>query len=586
MPHATSAAADHAADPPAGAASPLAMQHRLFAALSRMFGEEVPMYDRALVVNEACNRAVADALSLRHRGFALGDDELRRGGAERHGAIRIGRPDELHWIARFFACFAMEPHGFYDLAAVGAKGQPAVATAFRSRRDPEHRVFTSLLRTDLLPPAARDRVETLLAGREVFSDRAKALVERAEAHGGLSWEDAETLIEEATTRIFKWTGRARDHALYRELCDAGLKIAADVACFERHHLNHLTPNTFCIDLYVAAMRHRLGETGADAFRRRAAAALARTLEAADGAWMRLHVGRRDAGDPASFEAPVDVAASELARIVDALHARLAVPALDLAALDHNGFKDSTEGPPARVPILLRQDAYRALTEPVTFVETDGHRVEGAHTARFGEIEQRFFACTPEGRALYDRCRAEGDARRAAARAADRPDADAGEAAYARAFAPLPATLAGLLEAGLVHARWTPTEAGRRAAGTIETTDLVELARRGLVRADGVRYEDFLPASAAGIFASNLDATGEGGDAATDDEDAYPAARLEAILGRPIVDVAAQYAALEAASILDTLSALGVLDRLPANERADLGARSGALDPAPAPHTSA
>ncbi|WP_210505158.1 2-oxoadipate dioxygenase/decarboxylase family protein, partial [Pantoea ananatis] len=52
----------------------------------------------------------------------------------------------------------------------------------------------------------------------------------------------------------------------------------------------------------------------------------------------------------------------------------------------------------KVPILLRQTSFKALEEPVVF--KDGY--QGTHTARFGEIEQRGAALTPEGRALYDR----------------------------------------------------------------------------------------------------------------------------------------------------------------------------------------
>ncbi|NBX25384.1 MAG: DUF1338 family protein, partial [Planctomycetes bacterium] len=110
-----------------------------------MFGREVPLYDRSLLVNRACNTAVCTLVGLLHRGFAISPEQLDRTSGERHGAIRIGRPDEYRWIARFFACFAMEPHNFYDMTAVGGKSQPIIATAFRSVMRPEHRVFTSLL---------------------------------------------------------------------------------------------------------------------------------------------------------------------------------------------------------------------------------------------------------------------------------------------------------------------------------------------------------------------------------------------------------------------------------------------------------
>ncbi len=44
------------------------------------------------------------------------------------------------------------------------------------------------------------------------------------------------MIREGTTTLFKWTGRARDFRLYQELSSMGFKIAADIACFEAHHL--------------------------------------------------------------------------------------------------------------------------------------------------------------------------------------------------------------------------------------------------------------------------------------------------------------------------------------------------------------
>ena len=74
-------------------ADPIALQHRLFAELSRMFGEEVPLYDRSLLVNRQCNRTVCRLLAHLYRGFTISDADLERYSAERHGAIRIGRPD-------------------------------------------------------------------------------------------------------------------------------------------------------------------------------------------------------------------------------------------------------------------------------------------------------------------------------------------------------------------------------------------------------------------------------------------------------------------------------------------------------------
>ncbi len=554
----------------------LSLQHRLFAALSDMFGREVPLYDKSLLVNRATNRAVRGLLAKVHPGFALSDAELERTSGERHGAIRIGRPDEYRWIGRLFGCFAMEPHGFYDMTAVGARSQPIIATAFRSSVRPEHRVFTSLLTTDWFDDATRARIEARLATRRVFSDRAKALVEKCEKDGGLSAADADLLVAECTDRIFKWTGRARDHALYRDLSAAGFRIAADIACFESHHLNHLTPNTFCMDLYTAAMRHAMGEIDAAAFRARAVVVLARLAKAADRDFMKLHFKHVPLAEIAAYGAG-GVDAADIDAAADALAAELAQPAYALHLLPHAGFKDFTEGPSEDTPILLRQDAYKALTEPVAFAEEDGSTVETTHTARFGEIEERGYATTPAGRALYDECLAAAEAARAADPSLAKRDFAAYEAMNASNFARFPKSLRALVEAGLVFARYEPTAKGLEAAaaGAVPATiDLLALVDAGLVDFEGLRYEDFLPVSAAGIFASNLQQYGTKSTAEA--RPTYSQAMLEEILGRPIVDTSAVSAALEAESMLDCYGRLGLLDRVPAERRASLEARVSAF----------
>jgi uncharacterized glyoxalase superfamily metalloenzyme YdcJ len=558
-------------------ADPLAMQHRLFAELSRMFGGEVPLYDKSLLVNHACNRAVCDLLARVFPGLAVTDAQLDAASAERHGAIRIGRPDEYRWVARFFACFAMHPHNFFDMTSVGVKSQPVIATAFRSVMHPEHRVFTSLLCTDYFDTETRGRIEALLGTRQVFTDRAKALVERCEREGGLSPDDADALIREATTRIFKWTGSARDHGLYTHLCDAGFKIAADIACFEAHHLNHLTPNTLCMDLYTSAMKRCMGEMSDERFRTRASVTLHRLEERVDTDWLRLHFKHLDRSTIAGYSRTR--AADAIPSLVEALAARLAQDDLNLARLTHAGFKDATEGPSEDTPVLLRQDAYRALTEPVRFHNPDGTVLDRAHTARFGEIEQRFYATTPAGRALYDRCL--NEAMRGIDPTLAKRDLDAYERAYASYFAPIPKTLDALLAQGFVYATYEPTDAGRRARGTIGTTDALELVRLGYATRDGLRYEDFLPVSAAGIFASNLNQYGTKSTAPV--KPTYTRAMLEEIMGRAIIDSDVVYRGVQSASLLRTYSELGLLERLDASQRRRLEAEAAALPKEAAQH---
>ncbi len=531
------------------------MQHRLFAELSSMFGKEVPLYDKALVVNQVCNRAVCGLLGRVYPGFSVSDEQLDKTSGERHGAIRIGKAEEYRWIGRLFAQFAMEPHNFYDMTAVGAKSQPIIATAFRSTRNPEHRVFTSLLQTDWFDPETRERIERLLGERQVFSAKAKALIEKGERDGGLNWDDANALIREGTERIFKWTGKARDYPLYKHLCDAGFKIAADIACFESHHLNHLTPNTLCMDLYTAAMKHCMGEMDAATFGARATTALTRLEAFADRDWMRLHF--KHLSHVAVDAYPhARVGGGEIAAIVDGVVKRLGEADLRLSTLKHAGFKDLTEGPSFDTPVLLRQDAYKALTEPVEFTNADGSVMKTTHTARFGEIEERFYATTKAGRELYDHCLSASEGILEKDPTLVKRDFAAYEAAYAKAFAAFPKTLTELLDRGLVYGVYAATPKGVAAKGTITTTDPRELVALGFVQVDGLRYEDFLPVSAAGIFASNLSQYGTKSTATV--RPTYSKAMLEDVLGRRIIVTDDAYRATEARSLLDVYGQLGLM----------------------------
>src|SRR6478609_3441415 len=97
------------------------MQNLLFAELSKMFGAEVPLYDKSLLVNKACNQTVCALLSQKFHGFKISEAELDKTSSERHGAIRIGKPDEYRWIAKYFAAFGLLPHNFYDMTKLGGK---------------------------------------------------------------------------------------------------------------------------------------------------------------------------------------------------------------------------------------------------------------------------------------------------------------------------------------------------------------------------------------------------------------------------------------------------------------------------------
>ena len=161
--------------------------------------------------------------------------------------------------------------------------------------------------------------------------------------------------------------------------------------------------------------------------------------------------------------------------------------------------DAIQGPPHTdgPPVLLRQTSFRALAEPCLFRGKDGTLGPGQLRVRFGEVEARGVALTPRGRERYDAAMAAADPART----------------WSRYF---PSTDEEMAAAGLAYYR-----------GGDPSAPIV--------------YEDFLPASAAGIFRSNLDRDTHAGNVA--DDSGYDVQWLAGAIGRDIHDPYALYGAL-------------------------------------------
>lgn len=142
-------------------------------------------------------------------------------------------------------------------------------------------------------------------------------------------------------------------------------------------------------------------------------------------------------------------------------------------------KAIVEGPPLRkCPILLRQTAFTAVSENVSFPNADGSVHDGSHTARFGEVEQRGLALTPKGHALYEKL-----LQSVMAQISPSPDGQNAQEYYdvlAQVFEEFPDSWDEIQEQELGY--FTRAESGALVP---------------------ILYEDFLPVSAAGIFRSNL-----------------------------------------------------------------------------------
>lgn len=443
-----------------------AIRDRFTDAMSAMYRDEVPAYgDLVALVNDV--NAAARRFDHSPQGLMADADEARFE-KERHGAIRVGKPEELAMLARVFSVMGMRPVGYYNLMEAGL---PVHSTAFRpitaeALSANPFRIFCSLLRLDLIEDEdLRRAAEAALGPRKIFTDKAIELVERAEAQGGLTQAEADAFVDEVVL-TFKWRSEALvPKALYDQLLAIN-GLIADIVSFKGPHINHLTPRTLDIDAVQQEM-----------------------------------------------------------------------PARGLNP------KAIIEGPPRRsCPILLRQTSFRALKEVVKFQDASRDWVEGAHTARFGEIEQRGAALTPKGRALYDELLSR--VLETVAPRGDGANADDYYAALKEVFAEFPDDWEVLRREGLIYVAYRLTEAGRAAGATGEADPEIWI-EKGWVETRPQTYEDFLPVSAAGIFRSNLGSDKGLERGADADQRAF-----EAALGAPVMDPFSLYQDVQDAS-LDT-----------------------------------
>ncbi len=234
--------------------SPDLIRQRFSKAMSDMYREEVPLYGALMELVEQTNRHVLQsdpqiASQLNSTG------EIQRLDLERHGAIRVGTAAELATLARLFAVMGMQPVGYYDLTPAGV---PVHSTAFRAVHESAlqvspFRVFTSLLRLELIEDSGLQAfAQSVLDKRSIFTPSALELIERAEAQGGLSEQDAQNFVEQAL-ETFRWHHSATVTAEQYQQLSAQHRLIADVVAFKGPHINHLTPRTLDIDIVQAQM---------------------------------------------------------------------------------------------------------------------------------------------------------------------------------------------------------------------------------------------------------------------------------------------------------------------------------------------
>lgn len=224
-------------------ATPDAIRALFSSALSHMYQREVPQYGTLLKLVSDINRQ--KDVNIQHRIEV-----------ERHGAIRLGTPEELATMRRLFSVMGMHPVGYYDLTVASL---PVHATCFRPLTKEAlaynpFRVFTSLLRLELIQDESlRLQATEILSKRNIFTPRCIELIEMFEAEGALSEAAAREFIKEAL-ETFRWHKTSTvDMKTYKALRSTH-PLIADVVCFKGPHINHLTPRVLDIETAQIEMK--------------------------------------------------------------------------------------------------------------------------------------------------------------------------------------------------------------------------------------------------------------------------------------------------------------------------------------------
>lgn len=259
-------------------------------------------------------------------------------------------------------------------------------------------------------------------------------------------------------------------------------------------------------------------------------------------YQQLHDQHRLIADVVAFKGPHINHLTPRTLNIDAV--QIAMPAHQIPP------KAVIEGPPPRrCPILLRQTSFKALEEDVSFFATDGQIIQGHHTARFGEIEQRGAALTAKGRNLYDNLlQAAQDQLQVPANEKNAPQY---MAILNEKFSQFPDDYPTMRAEKLAFFRYFPTEKGLSTpTESMQGLTLDELIDDEFIQYEPLVYEDFLPVSAAGIFQSNLGDKGHSQFAGHSSKQDFQRA-----LGATVIDELQLYEETQQRSIMACATAL-------------------------------
>lgn len=446
---------------------------------SRLLGGELPEYLQFTKIVEDSNINYLD-----ENPDAEVDSE-HRVLAEKHGAIRVATAYEMNMMARIFRVFGMHPVEFYDMTALD-NPLPMISTAFRcideTIEKSAFRVFTSMLHPneEYIPVEARDVVKKMRDERSSdanpkFSKKLRDLLNEYETKGGLTEDQAKELRDEVMVILTIDKNRVIDFDLYQVLRKSNDALS-DAICIGIN-LNHLTPRAYDIQdatqrMVDAGIPMKDGGIEGPPIRE-------------DGVIIQLNqTSRKAPGEELVVSKDPNTYAD-----ADFTELKKGLPLVSL------GEGEKVGDYMGRIDEALQAN-------PVIRIE---------HKARFGEIESRGVALTVDGELLYKQMLR--------------------EKRYKKDF---PKTHQELHDQALAYYTYALTEKGKSGDASSGKT-LDDYLKEGLVKLMPQTYDDFLAASAAGIFKSNMTTGTAGVSADVKTDVAKNKQLLEECIGRPIVN---------------------------------------------------
>lgn len=475
--------------------------------LSAMFGTEVPEYPQFTDIVVGSNEHF---LATNLHAQVDSEDRVL---AEKHGAIRVGTPEEMNTVTRIFAVFGMYPVEFYDMTQLPKGALPMIATAFRpidsSIETSAFRMFCSMLHPDYITPDIKEPVTAELAKRREdnpkFSKRLMELLTVAETKG-LDEDQGKEFISEVVDSFRINKQKPINFDLYKTLREKN-DVFADIVCLGIN-INHLTPRAY--DIRDA--QKRLEEAG---------------IPMKDGGIE---------GPPIRDDAP-NVQLNQTARKApgEALFVSNDPETLKLSEANPAALEELKKNAPL---IALGKD--EIVTDYLARIQEElkVHKlVVIQHKARFGEIESRNTALTVKGEEVYKGLLKEKK--------------------YQTDF---PKTHEEMFAQGLTYYTFELTDKGKQSSRSdFSATDrgLQKLLDGGFIKLVPQTYNDFLAASAAGIFKANMSTGVQGIGDNVQTKSSDNKRLLEKALDRPIISRHDIHKAIQAKSAKEVYKELGI-----------------------------